>query len=128
MKHFTSKTQKVGELGEEIASNYLIKKGLSVIERNFTTKLGEIDIVAKLKNDLYFIEVKSAKVSHATKLGDLRISPEENFHQYKLAKFMKTVEIYCLKRNVSRETIKMMLLAVYIDVESLKFKIKEYLI
>lgn len=126
MKNFTSKTQRIGELGEELACKYLLNKGYSVVDRNFTTKVGEIDIVAKNDSDLFFIEVKSANVSHVTNGANLYISPEENFHKYKLAKFMKTVEIYCLERNVSRETIKIMLLAVYINIETLKSKIMEY--
>lgn len=35
-----------GNLGEKIAGNYLIKKGYLILERNFGTKLGELDIVA----------------------------------------------------------------------------------
>ena len=79
MKVFTSETQKIGEIGEEIACKYLINKGFTVIERNFTRKAGEIDIVAKKGNEIHFFEVKSVSretptntVSHET------FRPEEN--------------------------------------------------
>ncbi len=50
-----------GEAGEEMAKEYLEEKGYNIIERNYKTTSGEIDIIA-LKNDLLvFIEVKLRK-------------------------------------------------------------------
>ncbi len=59
VKQFTSKTQKIGEIGEKIAEMFLVKHDFTVIDRNFTHKLGEIDLVAKKDEKLYFFEVKS---------------------------------------------------------------------
>ena len=47
VKRFTSKTQKIGEIGEKIAEMFLVKHGFTIIDRNFTHKLGEIDIIAQ---------------------------------------------------------------------------------
>ena len=58
MKIFTSETQKIGEIGEEVACKYLINKGFTVLERNFTRKAGEIDIIATKEWELHFFEVK----------------------------------------------------------------------
>ena len=58
-KVFTSETQKKGEIGENIAVKFLMKHNFSIIERNYTKKWGEIDIIAEKSNKLYFIEVKS---------------------------------------------------------------------
>ncbi len=54
----TAKT-KLGNLGEEIAANYLKKLGYQILDRNYRKKWGELDIVAKFKKDIIFIEVKS---------------------------------------------------------------------
>lgn len=59
MKQFTSKTQKIGEIGEKIAEMFLVKHGFTIIDRNFTHKLGEIDIIAKKNNKIFFFEVKT---------------------------------------------------------------------
>ncbi|MBP9821284.1 MAG: YraN family protein [Candidatus Pacebacteria bacterium] len=59
MKKFTSKTQKVGEIGEKIAEMFLVKHGFTILERNFTCKAGEIDIICKKADKVHFIEVKS---------------------------------------------------------------------
>ena len=48
-----------GDLGEVIALKYLIKSGAEILERNYKIKTGEIDIIAKVDNELVFIEVKS---------------------------------------------------------------------
>ena len=53
--------QKFGEKSESIAVSYLKKKGYKIVEQNYRTKLGEIDIIAKEKGTIVFVEVKSRK-------------------------------------------------------------------
>ena len=48
----------LGKRGEDIAARYLIDKGYRIVERNFRSKRGEIDIVAYDKKMLVFVEVK----------------------------------------------------------------------
>lgn len=47
-----------GKEGEELAVEYLTQKGYKVLEKNFRTPIGEIDIIAKYKNFIVIIEVK----------------------------------------------------------------------
>lgn len=55
--------QKIGKWGEEIAETYLQGKGYKILNRNYSTRAGEIDIVAQIKEDgetfLVFVEVKT---------------------------------------------------------------------
>ncbi len=51
--------QHVGQRGEDLAVKHLQRKGYKVIERNYRTRLGEIDIIAKHKGVLVFVEVKA---------------------------------------------------------------------
>ncbi len=104
MKVFTSETQKIGEIGEEIACKYLINKGFTVIERNFTRKAGEIDIVARKGNEIHFFEVKS--VSRET--TDIQVShetfrPEENMTYSKMKKLSRVTQIYFAQRPDFRD-------------------------
>lgn len=52
-------TKKIGDCGEKIAEDFLKKLGYKIIEKNWKySRLGEIDIIAKDKNELVFVEVK----------------------------------------------------------------------
>ncbi|MCF6267212.1 MAG: YraN family protein [Desulfuromusa sp.] len=51
----------LGAWGEERATEYLRQQGMKVLERNFTTPVGEIDIIARYKSWLVFIEVKTRR-------------------------------------------------------------------
>jgi putative endonuclease len=48
-----------GKWGEELAACYLRDKGYQIVFRNFYSKYGELDIVAKKNNSLIFVEVKT---------------------------------------------------------------------
>ena len=51
----------LGKTGEEIATQYLIENGYKLVIRNFRCRQGEIDIIAKDKDEIVFIEVKTRK-------------------------------------------------------------------
>lgn len=51
----------LGERGEELAVQYLKKRGYSVLVRNFRVKFGEIDLVARHKDCICFVEVKTRR-------------------------------------------------------------------
>ena len=51
-----------GNKGEDLACEYLVKNGYEILERNkHFSKLCEIDIIAKFKNKVVFVEVKTRK-------------------------------------------------------------------
>ena len=58
---FNMTTEKIdfGKEGEDLAINYLKKKGYKILERNFRCRMGEIDIIALHKGTTVFIEVKT---------------------------------------------------------------------
>lgn len=78
-----------GNLAEDKASEFLLKNGFVVVERNFYSRFGEIDIIATKNSVLHFIEVKSAL--------DYELAIQ-NITKSKLTKLIKTVQVY-LKKN-----------------------------
>jgi putative endonuclease len=56
--------QKFGKDSESVAVRHLKKNGYKILKQNYRTKLGEIDIVAKDKHTLVFVEVKARKSGH----------------------------------------------------------------
>lgn len=51
----------LGRQGEEAAAAYLTRKGMKILERNLTTPVGEIDLVARHGRELVFVEVKTRR-------------------------------------------------------------------
>jgi putative endonuclease len=99
-KVFTSKNQVKGEIGENIACRFLVKHGFTILERNFTKKWGEIDVIAEKDGKMHFIEVKSMSFDFSAldsvtqpKYG---IRPEDNMTQQKLTKLRRTIESYLM--------------------------------
>lgn len=50
-----------GQNSEEAAAGFLRRKGYKILERNFRTRMGEIDIIARHKGTLVFVEVKARR-------------------------------------------------------------------
>ncbi|MDZ7786168.1 MAG: YraN family protein [Candidatus Saccharibacteria bacterium] len=59
----SSTTKTIGDSGEDRACEYLRGRKFKIIERNWRTRYCEIDIIAKKKKRLYFVEVKTRKSS-----------------------------------------------------------------
>jgi putative endonuclease len=89
-------TQKIttGKEGEKIAATYLKKNGYEIIEINYRCPIGEIDIVAKEKNDLVFVEVKTRK---SIELG----YPEQAVGMRKQKKMSQLALWYMQKRKIA---------------------------
>lgn len=84
-------TSKFGAVAEDYAVKLLENSGYKVIDRNFYSKFGEIDIVAlENKDTLVFVEVKAR---WSNKFG----APEEAVTPQKLWKIKKTGEYYSSK-------------------------------
>jgi putative endonuclease len=49
----------VGEQGERLAAGYLQAKGYEIVERNYRTRRGEIDLIARRQRELVFVEVRT---------------------------------------------------------------------
>ena len=109
----------VGRIGEETACKFLMKRGFTIIERNYRKKWGEIDIIAKNKNILHFVEVKTVSrenirsVPHET-FEEYR--PEENVHPKKIERLSRTVQTYLLEKKYEGEW-QFDVLAVFLDLK-----------
>ena len=113
MKQFNKKT---GAVGERLAEEFLVKKGLEVITRNFSTRFGEIDLIMRDKDIMVFVEVK-------TKKGLDWGSPEEMFTRGKLEKVKRMAIVYLKGQEVP---CRIDMVAVVLDPENNPVSVKHY--
>ena len=85
-----------GHLAEDRAILFLQKKGFIIVDRNFYTKYGEIDIIAKkdcylndgtIETILHFVEVKSAS-------KDKDFDPIQNLNEQKIQRLVNSIAVY----------------------------------
>lgn len=88
-----------GNTGENLATEYLEKQGYTILERNFYCKQGEIDIIAKDKNEIVFIEVKS----RSNKLFGI---PSEAVTKQKIKHLFRTARYFLYKNKIINEYIR----------------------
>lgn len=93
----TRHNKNLGDWGEEQACNFLKRHRFAVVERNFHTTMGEIDIIAVKGDDYYFIEVKTRK--------DSDLANDDSITYFKKLKLQKTVKAYCYARNIRDKAI-----------------------
>jgi len=82
---------KIGRIGEEKAKNFLKEIGFVILEANYHSRFGEIDIIAQKDDVLHFVEVKYSQGS---------FEPINNITSKKLKKIVLTIDTYN-KNNLS---------------------------
>ncbi|NPA82525.1 MAG: YraN family protein [Epsilonproteobacteria bacterium] len=82
-----------GNIAEDRACEYLKSLGFSIVDRNFYSRFGEIDIIALKDGILHFVEVKSSI--------DSKIDPVYNITYKKLSKIKKSISYYILKNQIT---------------------------
>ena len=86
-KFMTQKFQ-FGAFAENLAADFLIQRGYSILDKNFRRKWGEIDLVACKNNVLVFIEVKASIGNFAG------FEPEHRAGRDKMLKVLRTAKTY----------------------------------
>ncbi len=71
--------QKIGRWGEEMAAEYLQKRGYEIVDKNARTPYGEIDLVTRLSGVTVFVEVKT-RTSRRFGLPEEAITPRKQAH------------------------------------------------
>ena len=100
---FSAKHLQIGVIGEQLATEFLKKKGFRIITRNYRSKWSEIDIIAVKKDKtLVFVEVKTLasynKEIRQVEPEEKSLKPEDNLTFSKLKKLQKTC-VYFANRN-----------------------------
>lgn len=114
----------VGKIGEKTACMFLMKRGFRIVEQNYWKKWGEIDIIAKNKGKLHFVEVKTVSRENVRSVSRETIDeyrPEENVHPKKLDRLSRTIQTYLLEKNYEDEW-QFDVIAVFLDIKNREAK------
>jgi putative endonuclease len=83
----------LGRLGEQLAVEHLSRRGFQIVERNYRTRWGELDIVAYDGRALIFCEVKTRRLSAPGR------DPLESVHTRKRSKVRKMAGSWLIERT-----------------------------
>lgn len=86
--------QILGRKGEKTAAKYLKKNGWKILERNYVSPFGEVDIIARKDTTIAFVEVK-------TRLSDIFGTPSERVTADKIRRYRKGADYYFAEREVN---------------------------
>lgn len=86
-------TATTGRLGETFAAEYLVRQGYEILEKNYRRQFGEVDIVARDRGTLVFVEVK-------TRHSNLYGAPLEAVDQRKQRQLSKIAQGYLLNSHL----------------------------
>jgi len=89
----TFERKNFGQFGEDLAASFLSGKGYKIIERNFRTRVGEIDIVCRRGDKIIFVEVK-------TRSGEMFGAPEEAITARKKQKLAMMAQQYLQQKKL----------------------------
>lgn len=96
-----------GKLGEEIATNYLVSKGAKILQNNYKLNFGEIDIIAKINQDIVFVEVKAR--------SNLNFGyPAEAVNLKKQRKIRNVAKYFIVKNKLQRASIRFDVIEIYL--------------
>ena len=109
-------TYDIGVFGEEYATGYLKKKKYKIVARNFKTVFGEVDIIARNRKEIVFVEVK-------TRSAKSYAAPSEFVDVEKLKKITRVIEFF-MKHYKCTLSPRIDVIEVYISIESDKYTIE----
>lgn len=110
--------KQIGSLGENIALNYLKKHNYIILDQNWHSRFGEIDIIAKKNNKIFFIEVKA-------RTSDAYGQPQESVNYFKQRKLVKTA--YCYLNNYYQDNdFQIDVIALNLNLSTRKAKLKHF--
>lgn len=99
--------KKLGNRGENLVSDYLTKNDYEILERNFRCHQGEIDIIAKDKKEIVFIEVKTRRNTSYGK-------PIDAVDFYKKKHILDVAKFYLYINNLYKCFIRFDVIEVYV--------------
>ncbi len=120
LKILTDK-RKIGNLGERAAVRHLRRSGYRIIKKNYTAADAEIDIIARKRDVIAFVEVKARNIKH---LGKIEARPASAVTPEKQRKIIRTASCF-LSRYNDKARVRFDVIEVYLEDAERGVRIKE---
>lgn len=109
----------LGDRGEDLAAGFLKKQGYHILERNYRTPLGELDLIARHQGCLVFIEVK-------TRRTDRFGAPQEAVHPAKQEKLRNLAEYYLQDKGLGDAWVRFDVVGVRLTEKGAKLEVIQH--
>lgn len=110
-----------GNKGEDIATKFLEKKGYKILERNYRRIGTEIDIIARDKSEIVFVEVKSR---NSRKFGNA----SEAVTAYKMKNIIQTATAYIMEKSLYDIQVRFDIIEVYFNEKEINHIISAFML
>ena len=114
-----ARQQIIGNFGEKLAKNYLIKHGYKILALNKQVSHKEIDIIANIKEFIIFIEVK-------TRLTTNPYLAEEALSTFKLRRLKRAISSYIYWKEINADLVRVDFIAITLNPLRKIAKIKHF--
>ncbi len=108
-------TKPLGRKGENLAASHLRDRGWEILERNYRTRLGEIDLVCRDHDTIVFVEVKARTSADFAR-------PDESVTHRKQAKLRRLVEEYLVTHRLESADVRLDVLGVTLGPQRPEFE------
>jgi len=98
----------LGAKGERIAKQYLQNLHFTILCANYRTRVGEIDVVAKKDDIIYFIEVK-------TRIGNRHGKPYEAVTRVKQRHMQQAAQLYILQNKLQNSKLRLSVVSIELE-------------
>lgn len=113
-----TRARSMGNFGERVAASHLESKGYLILERNWRTREGEIDIIASRDDELIFVEVRSRR-------GRSMGVPEESITGRKASHVRAAASAYLLEHPEAPPNQRIDVVALELDVKGRVLRVEQ---
>lgn len=111
--------QHIGKIGEATACDYLLTQGYSLIQQNYHSKWGELDIICQKDKTIIFVEVK-------TKVGTLKGKPYEAITASKLSHLKRPIQYFLLDIKYKDFKYRLDVISIVLDTQNQVEELKHF--
>jgi len=108
---------KIGKLGEKLAIEFLQKQGVNIIEKNYFTKFGEIDLIGIENKTIIFVEVK-------LRFNNSFGAPYEAVDSKKWVRLQNAAQLYLIDHNINDFDCRFDIVSILYSKDKKKFNIE----